>query len=134
MPEGQHSIASIDCGRREVRMEDVGIDHCRGHVAVAEELLHRADVVAALRKVGGEGVAEGVAGHPSFAPVTAVPVPGRVRLSVRNAQLDRGGALRLARQGVSPQNGETSAPGGARCLRDAVQTSARRYASTFSTS
>ena len=33
---------------------DVRIDHCRGHVAVTEELLDRADVVAALEEVGGE--------------------------------------------------------------------------------
>ena len=31
---------------------------------MAEELLNGADVVAALQQVGGEGVAEGVAGHP----------------------------------------------------------------------
>jgi hypothetical protein len=40
------------------------VDHGRGYVAVAEELLHRANVVAALQEVCGEGVAEGVAGHP----------------------------------------------------------------------
>src|SRR5689334_3682539 len=36
---------------------------CRsnGHVAVPEELLDGADVVTALQKVGGEGMAEGVA-------------------------------------------------------------------------
>ena len=45
-------------------LEDVRVDHGRGHVAVAEDLLHRADAVAALQQVGGEGVAEGVAGHP----------------------------------------------------------------------
>lgn len=42
--------------------EDVGVDHGGGDVAVAEELLDGADVVAALEEVGGEGVAEGVAG------------------------------------------------------------------------
>jgi hypothetical protein len=41
--------------------EDVGVDHGRGHFAVAEELLDGADIVTALQKVGGEGVAEGVA-------------------------------------------------------------------------
>jgi len=45
-------------------LEDVGVDHRRGYVAVAEELLHRADVVAPLQEVGGEEVAEGVAGDP----------------------------------------------------------------------
>jgi hypothetical protein len=44
--------------------EDVGVDHCGADVAVAEELLDGADVVAALEEVGGEGVAEGVAGDP----------------------------------------------------------------------
>ena len=29
-------------------LEDVGVEHCRRHVAVPEELLHRADVVASL--------------------------------------------------------------------------------------
>lgn len=41
--------------------EDVGVDHGRRHVAVAEELLDGADVVTALQQVGGEGVAKGMA-------------------------------------------------------------------------
>lgn len=45
-------------------LEDVGVDHRRGYVAVAEELLHRADVVAPLQEVRREGMAEGVAGDP----------------------------------------------------------------------
>lgn len=45
-------------------LQDVRIDHGRSHVAVAEELLDGADVVAALQQVGGEGVAERMAGHP----------------------------------------------------------------------
>jgi hypothetical protein len=40
----------------------VGVDHGGGHVAVAEELLDGADVGAVFQQVGGEGVAEGVAG------------------------------------------------------------------------
>jgi hypothetical protein len=43
-------------------VEDVGVDHGGGDVAVAEELLDGADVGAVLQQVGGEGVAEGVAG------------------------------------------------------------------------
>lgn len=43
-------------------VEDVGVDHCRGDVAVAEELLNGADVVAGIEEVGGKAVAEGVAG------------------------------------------------------------------------
>ena len=50
-------------------VEDVGVDHGGGDVAVAEELLDGADVVAGLEQVGGEGVAQGVAadslGEPS---------------------------------------------------------------------
>ena len=43
-------------------VQHVGVDHGGGHVAVAEELLDGADVGAVLQEVGGEGVAEGVAG------------------------------------------------------------------------
>ena len=46
----------------------MGVDHGGGDVAVAEELLDGADVVAAFEEVGGEGVAEGVAGD-SFGEV-----------------------------------------------------------------
>jgi hypothetical protein len=42
-------------------VEDVGVDHGGGDVAVAEELLDGADVVAGFQQVGGEGMAEGVA-------------------------------------------------------------------------
>lgn len=42
-------------------VEDVGVDHGGGDVAVAEQLLDGADVVAGFEEVGGEGVAEGVA-------------------------------------------------------------------------
>ena len=38
------------------------VDHGRGNVAVAEELLDGADVVAALEEVRGEGMTERVAG------------------------------------------------------------------------
>jgi hypothetical protein len=41
-------------------VEDVGVDHGGGYVAVAEEFLDGADVVAGFKKVGGETVAEGV--------------------------------------------------------------------------
>ena len=42
-------------------VEDVGVDHGRRHVPVSEKLLDGADVVAALQKMGGEGMAQGVA-------------------------------------------------------------------------
>jgi hypothetical protein len=41
---------------------DVSIDHGRGEVLVAEELLDRPDVVTGLQHVGGEGMPEAVAG------------------------------------------------------------------------
>lgn len=41
-----------DAGRAPV--EDVGVDHGGGHVAVAEELLDGADVIAAFEQVCGE--------------------------------------------------------------------------------
>jgi len=40
----------------------VGVDHGRFNVAVAEQFLDGADIVAAFYEVGREGVAEGVAG------------------------------------------------------------------------
>ena len=40
----------------------MGVDHGRGDVLVAEEFLDRAEVAAVLEPVGGEGMAEGVAG------------------------------------------------------------------------
>ena len=45
-------------------VEDVGVDHGGGDVAVAEELLDGSDVVAALEEVGREGMAKRVAGRP----------------------------------------------------------------------
>ena len=43
-------------------VEDVGVDHGGGHVAVAQKLLDSSNVVARLEEVGGEAVPEGVAG------------------------------------------------------------------------
>lgn len=42
-------------------VEDVGVDHCGGDVAVAQELLDGADVVARFEQVRSEAVAKGVA-------------------------------------------------------------------------
>ena len=39
-------------------IQDVGVDHRRAHVLVAEQLLHRADVVAVFEQMGGERVPE----------------------------------------------------------------------------
>lgn len=42
-------------------VEDVGVDHGGAYVALAEQLLNGADIVAVLQKMGGEGVPDGVA-------------------------------------------------------------------------
>jgi hypothetical protein len=42
----------------------VRIDHRRGHVTVAKELLDRADVMAALEEMGGERMSEGMTRDP----------------------------------------------------------------------
>lgn len=44
-------------------VQDVGVDHRRGDVLVAEQFLDRADVLAVLEEVGGEGMAQGVTGR-----------------------------------------------------------------------
>ena len=49
----------MDAGGTAV--QDVGVDHSRGDVLMAEELLDRADVAAVFEQVGSEGMAEGVA-------------------------------------------------------------------------
>jgi len=49
-------------------VHDVGVDHGRLHVFVSQQLLHGADVVAGFKEVGGEGVAESVAGDALVDP------------------------------------------------------------------
>lgn len=41
-------------------VQHMGVDHRGGHIGVAEQFLHGADVVAAFEQVGGEGVAQRV--------------------------------------------------------------------------
>ena len=41
-------------------IEHMGVDHGCFHILMAHQLLNRADVLAALQQVGGEGMAEGV--------------------------------------------------------------------------
>ncbi len=41
-------------------VQDVGVNHGRRHILMAEELLHRANVVPAIEQVRGEAVAEGM--------------------------------------------------------------------------
>jgi hypothetical protein len=43
--------------------QDVGIDHRRGDVAVAQELLHGSDVVSTFEQRRSKGMAEGVTRH-----------------------------------------------------------------------
>ena len=45
-------------------VEDVRVHHRRGHISMAQEFLHSADIVTVFEQVGGEGVAERVAGGP----------------------------------------------------------------------
>ncbi len=45
-------------------IEDVGVDHRRADVLMAEQFLDGADIVAVFEEVGGERVAEGMAGDP----------------------------------------------------------------------
>jgi len=46
----------------DAAVEDVGVDHCRADVLVAEQFLDGADVVPVQQQVRGEAMAEGVAG------------------------------------------------------------------------
>ena len=52
----------MDAGGAAV--EDVGVDHGGADIAVAEQLLHGANIGPVLEQVSGEGVAEGVAAGP----------------------------------------------------------------------
>jgi hypothetical protein len=93
----------------------VGVDHGRGDVAMAEELLDGADVVTAFEEVRGKGVTQGVAAdalgetccprglsdcllHDGFVEVVATPLTGRlveVRTGNGEAPLPRPLALRV---------------------------------------
>jgi hypothetical protein len=44
-------------------IQHVGVDHRRAQILVAEQFLHRADVIAVLQQVRREGVAQSVAGR-----------------------------------------------------------------------
>ena len=43
-------------------VEDMGVDHGGSDIGVSEQLLDGSDVVAVFDEMGGEGMAEGVAG------------------------------------------------------------------------
>jgi hypothetical protein len=42
-------------------IEYVRVDHCGGDVFVAEQFLHRTDIIAGFQQMGGEAVAERMA-------------------------------------------------------------------------
>jgi len=42
----------------------MGVDHRGFHILMAQEFLHRPDIVTAFQKLCGKGMAEGVAGRP----------------------------------------------------------------------
>ena len=52
-------------------LQDVGVDHRGGNIAVAQELLDGSNVVATFQEVRDEGVAEGVAGDALSMPAAA---------------------------------------------------------------
>ena len=52
-------------------IEDVGVDHRRLDVLVAEQLLNSADVVAGHQQMSGEGMPHGVAADPLVDPGVA---------------------------------------------------------------
>ena len=58
-------------------VQDVGVNHSRADVAVAEEFLNRPDVDAILKQVGGETVSHGVAAGGLGDPGSANGVPHR---------------------------------------------------------
>ena len=57
-------------GRATVK--DMGIDHRRLHVAVAQKLLDRSDIVTPFQQMGSKGMAEGVS---RFDPPHPPPSP-----------------------------------------------------------
>ncbi len=68
-PEGRpRSVSEQAVGgaadARGAAVQDMGVDHRRRDVLVAEELLDGAEVAAVLEEMGGEGVAKGMAGGP----------------------------------------------------------------------
>ncbi len=48
--------------RQAAALEDVGVDHGCLDILVSQEFLNGPDVIAIFQEVGGEGMAEGVAG------------------------------------------------------------------------
>src|SRR5690606_8298668 len=86
---GVPSIGSLPVQWAEHRAgtaaEYVGIDLGGRHVLVAEQLLHRADVVAGFEKMRGEGVAQRVAGRRLD---DAGPVAGELDCALQGRLVD----------------------------------------------
>src|SRR5262249_43264387 len=113
-----------------VPVEDVSVDHGRGDVAVPEEFLNRADVVAVFEQVRSERVPEGVAlrvlgdfGTPhgalhrftEDAPILAMPAPcaaQRGRQCVASSGQRRQEALRRRASAVEELSDAARDPGG----------------------
>lgn len=66
-------------------MQDAGIDHGGIHISVAQQGLHRADVLTGAQQVRGEAVAEEVRGEPGRQP--GLP-HGRLDGALENTRLD----------------------------------------------
>ena len=62
LPSGRKCAKCIQRAGRATRrhLKHMGVNHGGGHIAVAQQLLHGADVGARLQQVGGEAVAQGV--------------------------------------------------------------------------
>jgi hypothetical protein len=105
--------------REAAAIEDVGVDHRGFDIAMAEEVLDRANIVAVFQKMSGEGMAERVAGH-AFGDVGA-------------AAGEANGFLEAAAAGVVPA-ADTGArvgrdlPGGEHELPDPLACCARVFA------
>ena len=56
----EHAVGGAAHGGRAT-VDDVGVDHRRGNIAVAQKLLNGADVVPVFEQVGRERVPKGVA-------------------------------------------------------------------------
>lgn len=63
--DGVKTLQSVCGALHALRAEtqNVRVDHRRRYVAMAQELLHRPDVLAALEEMGGKGVTERVTGN-----------------------------------------------------------------------
>ena len=80
MPVSRHVQRAADSACAVA--QHVGVDHRRRDVAMAEQFLHRADVVSPLEQVRREGMAKAVTGHAL--------VDSRCPCRIRDGPLDDG--------------------------------------------